>query len=856
MNPWKLRIPGKALKSSKNPSTLNNAVLINEMLILQQQVQDMRDERARYETRLDWLEKKLDKTRDELARVRYGTRQGFKARLRKLFRGWNRDCYYFEFHPAHDVMAEDAAAGLWRSVGDDPYFELIPALGRYPVGWVLLRGHLLREKSEYKTNYDTKLYIDRGQGYLEKIALTIPVTQRGVILELIYLPRTVRGLRWDPLDYPGRFKQAPLVMTQVGMLEQKWRMWRRVSSSLLNKSRWACKSVGLTWWRALVDLKAAYRAAGCLRAHKPLASHYDAWDAWVENFDTVTEDDRNAIRAHMKTFVERPLISILMPVYNTPENFLIKAIDSVRKQIYPNWELCIADDASTKPRIRLLLEQYRDLDPRIKIIFRARNGHISAASNSALDIAQGRFVALLDHDDELAEYALYRVVVEINRYRDAKVIYSDEDMLDLHGQRCNPHFKSDWNPELFYSHNYITHLSVIEMDLLRTVGGFRPGTEGAQDYDLLLRCTTAINPGQIRHIPEILYHWRILEGSTASDATEKPYTVNAGLKSLRDHFSKVDAAITVTNGVSPNFYRVSYPLPNPAPKVTLIVPTRNGYEFLFRCISSLLQKTRYSNYDILIVDNQSDDVQTLNYFSVISKNTQVRIIEYDHPFNFSAINNHAARQAEGTILGFINNDVEVLEENWLNEMVSLACRGDIGVVGAKLLYGDGKIQHGGVIMGLGGYAAHAHRGLPGDHPGYFMRLKLTQALSGVTAACCLVRKEIFDQLGGFEEKGLAIAYNDVDFCLRVREAGYRNVWTPHAILYHHESATRGCEETSEKQARFNREKAFLKRRWGGILMNDPYYNPNLTLDNEHFSIADRPRIERSWKHFLNKPVLL
>jgi GT2 family glycosyltransferase len=489
-----------------------------------------------------------------------------------------------------------------------------------------------------------------------------------------------------------------------------------------------------------------------------------------------------------------------------------------------------------------VLLEFAQQDKRVKVIFREINGHISAASNTALSLATGDFVALLDHDDELSPHALYWAAAEINKYPNAEIIYSDEDKIDLDGKRFDPFFKPDWNPELFFSQNYISHLTIVKAELANVAGGFRKGFEGSQDYDLLLRCIRKTEDDRIRHIPRILYHWRAVAGSTALRESEKEYTIDAGIKALSEFFSNITPGIYIEPGPWPTTYRVHYPVPEPAPKVSVIIPTRNGFNILSRCIESIFTKNTYPDYEIIIVDNQSDERETLEYFDKIKNERRIRIVRFDKQFNFSAINNYAVKQAHGGLICLMNNDIEVIEAGWLSEMVSYAVRPDVGAVGAKLLYPDDRVQHAGVITGLGGAAGHSHKFIARDDPGYFCRAILPQALSAVTAACLVVRKSVYEEVGGLDED-LAVAFNDVDFCMKVRAAGYRNVWTPYALLYHHESASRGYEDTPEKQERFSKEISMMKERWGNRLLSDPYYNPNLTLDREDFGIAARPRVD-------------
>jgi GT2 family glycosyltransferase len=474
-------------------------------------------------------------------------------------------------------------------------------------------------------------------------------------------------------------------------------------------------------------------------------------------------------------------------------------------------------------------------------VFRGTNGHISAASNSALEVCKGEYIALLDHDDLLAEQALFWVADAILRRPDLKLIYSDEDKVDINGKRSDPYFKCDWNTDLFYSHNLVTHLGVYQTNLVRAIGGFRIGYEGAQDYDLALRCIEHIHPHEIRHIPRVLYHWRMHRDSTAAGAAAKPYALSAGKRAINDHFQRRQVAAAVESLEQLGMYRVRYDLPRLVPMVSLIILVRNGLEITRRCIISILEKTTYRDYEILIVDNGSDDPKVLEYLESVQRDHRLRVIRDDRPFNFSALNNAAVEQTRGDMVALINNDIEVISSDWLTEMVSHAARPEIGAVGARLLFPNDTVQHAGVILGIRGIAGHAHKNLSRQTGGYFNRAVLIQSLSAVTAACLVIRKEVYLKVGGFNED-LKAAYNDVDFCLRVAEAGYTNIYTPYAELYHYESATRGSDDTMQKRLAFEMDGQYMKNRWGDLLLNDPAYSPNLTLEWEDFGLAWPPRV--------------
>jgi GT2 family glycosyltransferase len=644
-------------------------------------------------------------------------------------------------------------------------------------------------------------------------------------------------LRFDPTDRLAHFAIRDLTIREIGKLHVLGRALRQYRHHTHRGFRFLREN----GWPAT--------KAKLLQGLLPSNTGAD-YDSWVGLYDTLTASDHKAIAAHIGRMAAPPLISIVMPVYNTPDLYLRRALDTVLAQFYPHWELCIADDASTAPHVATTLAEYAARDPRIKLIRRDRNGHISAASNSALELATGPFVALMDHDDELPPHALYMIAAEIERHPDADILYSDEDKIDENGRRSDPYFKSDWNPDLFHGQNMVSHLGVFRRKLLTEIGGFRVGYEGSQDYDLVLRAVEKTEAARIRHIPMILYHWRVFSSSSSFSTVALPTATDAARRALQDHFDRTGVAATVEAAPGAEWYsRIHYPLPDPAPPVTLIVPTRDKLDLLRQCVEGLLEETDYPNLDVLILDNNSEEAETLAYFASLKDRPRVQVLRYEGAFNFSAINNYGAARAAGTLIGLINNDIKVIEPGWLTEMVRHAVRPEVGAVGAKLYYGDDTIQHAGVVTGINGVANHVHKGLPRQHPGYFGRLRLVHDLSCVTAACLVMRKSVFDEIEGLEAEHLAVAFNDVDLCLRIRDRGYRIVWTPHAELYHLESASRGSDMAPDKIERFMREIRFMQERWGATLTADPFYNPNLTLDSSDFALAFPPRTVKPW---LNK----
>lgn len=556
----------------------------------------------------------------------------------------------------------------------------------------------------------------------------------------------------------------------------------------------------------------------------------DPYADWARTCEQYRFNPESAAR-HIERFHYLPLVSIIMPVYNPQRDHLLKAIDSVRRQYYPRWELCICDDASTAPHVREVLAVSAAADERIKVVFAEANNGISAASNRALTLATGEFVGLLDHDDELTPDALYEVAATLQE-SDADLIYSDEDKLDERGRRCEPFFKPAWTPDLLLSTMYICHFGVYRRRIVDEIGGFRGAFDGSQDYDLALRFTERTR--RIVHIPKILYHWRKVATSAAGNADAKPYAYDAGRRALADALHRRAIQGTVEPGVAPGFYRVRRQ--TRPEKVSIIIPTRDRLNLLRACVESIESKTDYKSYEILIVDNGSHDEATLDYL----KQSRHRVLRCDGPFNFSRLNNLAAREADGDYLLFLNNDTQALNTEWLSAMVEHAQRPEVGAVGAKLLYPNGSIQHAGVILGPDRIACHPFRRSRG---GYFNFPDIQRNYSAVTAACLMVRRALFKEVGGLNEEALPVTYNDVDFCLRLRQRGYLIVYTPYARLVHRESASRRLAVDAN-------ETAFMMATWHRELIDDPYYNPSLNASREDLSIdlAKPDALCRTYSH--------
>ena len=569
-----------------------------------------------------------------------------------------------------------------------------------------------------------------------------------------------------------------------------------------------------------------------------------SYQRWVELYDTPTPQKSLQAEQVLKGFAEQPLISIVMPVYNVDPQWLEKALDSVLAQVYQRWELCIADDASPNKALHRVLKNYAANDDRIKVTFRKENGHISKASNSALELATGEFVALMDQDDVLSPYALFFVVQTINQRPDAEIIYSDEDKIDQHERRYNHFMKPDFNYDLFLSYNMVCHFGVYRHNTIKAIGGFRSEYDGSQDYDLALRVMDyADNFNKIVHIPRILYHWRAIPGSAANTTGEKSYTFEAGRKVLVEHLKrkKTDAEV-LESPYLPHVYRVKYALPKRPPLISIIIPTRNYLHLLKTCVDSIREKTTYPNYEVIVVDNDSDDPETLSWMDEMQKESWFQLVRYPGPFNFSAINNHAVKYAKGEYLLFLNNDTEVIHDDWLDELASHVIREEVGAVGARLLFPNRTLQHAGVIIGTGSIAGHTMLGLSEHDPGYAGRAQLQQSLSAVTGACLMIGKTDFEKVDGFNDTDFKVAFNDIDLSLKVRELGKSIVWTPHATLIHHESVSRGRDDdTLEKVKRFTKECERFNGRWHKWIKHDPAYNPNLSLETVHVQLSFPPR---------------
>lgn len=537
-------------------------------------------------------------------------------------------------------------------------------------------------------------------------------------------------------------------------------------------------------------------------------------------------------RQRQEQFEIQPKFSIAVPLYQTNHKYLTELIASVQGQTYGNWELCLADGSGAENNLQQLVEGFQKEDSRIKYRLLEDNLGIAGNTNAALEMAEGDYIVLADHDDLLTEESLYQCVKAINENPKRDVIYSDEDKIDMAGKKLfEPHFKPDFNVDLLCSMNYICHLFVFKRGLLEKTGGFQREYDGAQDHDFIFRCVEQAE--EIYHIPKVLYHWRCHMQSTSSNPESKLYAFENGAKAVQAHYDRMGIPAKVEQGRYYGMYRTFYQWKE-RPLVSIIIPNKDHIEDLRKCIQSI-ERQAYDNYEILIVENNSTEEETFAYYKEI-ESEKIHVLFYEGGFNFSKINNFGAEQAKGTYYLLLNNDTEMIGEHCLEELLYPCMREDVGIVGARLYYEDDTVQHAGVIIGFGGMAGHAFIGMDREDNGYFSRSICTQDLSAVTAACMMTKKSVFEEVNGLDEE-LVVAMNDIDYCLRVRETGKLVIFNPHAELYHYESKSRGLENSAEKVERFNREVAFFTKRWEGILKDgDPYYNPNLTLDRADFSL--------------------
>ena len=599
-----------------------------------------------------------------------------------------------------------------------------------------------------------------------------------------------------------------------------------IKKIITNGNIWIDKAIA--YYRQF-GIKATFSRVG----EKILQKKYSDYEHWLKRHlptEVVLQKQRK------ENFSYMPKISIVVPLYKTPEKYLREMIESVEQQSYTNWELCLSDGSGENSPHTELLKTYEQKDTRIRVIHNKKELRISENTNEALKICTGDFIAFLDHDDLLTANALYECVHTVNRYPETEMIYTDEDKVNADSTTYyEAHFKPDFNIDLLRCVNYFCHLVVIKRELYQRVGLLNPVFDGSQDHEYAFRCVE--NTTHIQHIPKILYHWRTHAKSSAADPESKLYGVEAGRRAIQEHYERVGISAEAFSKGVPGFFYSKYQLKE-TPLVSIIIPNKDHVEDLKKCIESIEEKSTYKNIEYVLVENNSTEQETFDYYKELEeKNSKVRVLYWkEKGFNYPAINTYGVKHAKGEYLLFLNNDTEMINSDCIEEMLGYCMRKDVGAVGAKLYYPDGSIQHAGVIVGLGGVAGHAFLEFPHDSWGYYGRAVVAQNLSAVTAACMMVKKHVYEEVGGFDE-GYAVAYNDIDFCLKVREAGYLIVYNPNAELKHYESKSRGYEDTDEKRVRYFSEIHRFQTRWYDFLENgDPYYNPNLTLDRNDFGM--------------------
>lgn len=755
--------------------------------------------------------------------------------------------YHPSIEPANEVLSD--AAGNWISTGNDPQFSV---KGAWPKGWTELSIDI---EPDAPVTGNARLYVDRGAGYNEADSYDLGQAS-GERRRYVRLGQEVVALRLDPFESKGCFRINKLVLKRISGSKaarrnggrentQKGSTLKQFAQFSMERAESFRRKNGRS--PRLTELPGAVRRT--VRAwnrpqgtHEPLPAAatadsqafetpqpLDPYDAWLE-VNGWNARRESLLKERLSRIANPPLLSVVMPVYNPPPEFLDKAIKSVAGQVYQNWELCIADDASTDPAVKEMLERWRHLEPRVRVVFREKNGHISRATNSAAELARGDFIVLMDQDDEITPDALGEVALYLSEHAETDLLYSDDDKINAQGQRFAPQFKPDWSPELLLSYMYFSHLFVMKRSLYFDAGELRAGYEGSQDYDLALRATEMA--GSVGHIPKVLYHWRVLPGSTALSGSAKPDSFRAGMKAVQDALDRREVRAKIHQpdwAAKANCGIFSPEFPDDGPRVAIIIPTKNNLAVLKACVESL-RKTSYKNYEVIIIDNESDDAATLEYLRK-SPHRVLRIASPGGKFSFAAINNAAVKQTAADCVLFLNNDTEVVTPYWLSQMVGYLGLQGVGAVGARLLFPDGSIQHAGIVHGLyNGMAGPAFKLLPGWNHGYMSHAMVARNYSAVTAACLLTHRDLFLSAGGFDEQDFAVAYNDVDYCYRIEALGHRIVYCPMAELTHHEGYSRGFTDNPAEPATF-------RKKYGNKI--DPFYNPNLSLEHERFGIESR-----------------
>ncbi len=746
--------------------------------------------------------------------------------------------------PVQDIQPAnqqgEPACRAWIASTSDPEFEVI-GLEEFRGQWVRMQFRLEVDRDEWSW---PRLSFDLGTGDFNGLGVPFPrATALAPDVELVFnVPTNLRATRLRPVARPGKFGLGTVKIEVVGKLRAVGHMLRVIAATdgFSRAVRMLADTIAPT-----ADPASRWEARHQIaRRYMDVQSGERGYADWIQVFEAKSNlISGQGLDSHGWSW--QPAISVLIPVCSTNAPFLHATLDSVRQQTYPNWELCIACDQPAKALLEMILRNYAEGDSRIRVVYRNTNGHMAEASNLALAQATGDWVVLLAAEDCLHPQALHFVAEAIVTHSFASLIYSDEDKLDSNDERYDPYFKCSYNYELLLAHNTVRHLAAFRRSLVADVGGFRREFEGAENYDLVLRVIERLCSDQVLHLPRVLYHKRATS-HTSLTSSMNCHVADAGRRAVAEHLQRRGVHGSVVPAPeAPTMNRVRYSLPQPNPKVSLIICTRDRLDLLAPCIDSIVERSTYSNYEVVIVDNGSVEEDTVRFLDGLPCE-RFRILRDDSAFNFSALNNRAVQAASGEYVCLLNNDIKIITVDWMEELLSFSTQPDIGAVGARLWYPNGKLQHAGVILGLVGVSNHVHRNLKRGELGYFGRAALHQSFSAVTGAALMIKKSLFIQVGGMDEE-LLVTFNDIDFCLRVREAGYRNVWTPYAEMIHYESATRGRETTLQETARAEQETLLMKRRWGHLLRSDPAYSINLSIEAEDLRLAWPPRIEAASK---------
>lgn len=758
-----------------------------------------------------------------------------RAFLGALSRGLGRRRHMFTLTPCSDLSAAD---GGWISTGANPQFQLSPVNGRYPVGWALFETRVIRRSADCSA----RLILDLSPGGGDGLTIDIPSARTGKVQEVIFLPPGLVGLRWAPQMGRGEIQRHTVAVTEVGAFERIFHMVRRTVHFLWRRRREQLQAVGLTVGRMLVDLPGAYRASGHLRAYAPAPSYPE----WLARFDVRSAEDYRRIARHMQSFHPPPHFLLVVVVTGSEAQRVHDTLESLARQLYRQFTVVVLDASPGGGGCSAVSQAVSECVPESRLIPGCSITAYTHELNRWLaEQGGGQCVAVVRAGDVLAEHALYWVASAISSSPSVGLVYSDEDRLTTDGVRHDPVFKPDWSPELLRSTNYIGQLAVFRGRVLCQAGGVTMHQWLGDHHDLLLRVADVLSPEQIRHIPALLFHRRAERDAELNWNANRQEVARSSVAAVDAHLSRHGIHAAVTESV-PGSYRIRYQLPETLPLISLVIPTRDAFVLLKRCVDSAMQFSTYSKYEILVVDNQSSDEETLRYLRDLRGHPSVRVLLYDRPFNYSAIINYAASQAGGEALCLLNNDTEVISPDWMEEMLGHLIQERVGVVGAKLYYPDGRVQHAGDVVGVGGIANHVHALIERGHSGYCRRAVLAQELSAVTGACLMTWRSLYLQLGGLNERHLPVAFNDVDYCLRVREAGYRVIWTPYAELYHHESVSRGKDKTPAKKLRARREAAYMRSHWRQVMRHDPFYNPNLSYERPDCSLSHAPIVQKPW----------